>query len=97
MSRYTDQQLDRLVETVRRGRGTRMSQVSCHNCSIKHYPKSDSRGLREEIEYCPLHASAPALLKALKEVLVDYRQYGMADRQVMSVVKDTVQHAEGKE
>ena len=50
-----------------------------------------------EISYCPLHAAAPTLLEALKEVMVDYRQCGMQDRQVMTVVKDALQHAEGKE
>ena len=44
-----------------------------------------------------LIAAAPALLAALKEVMVDYRQCGMQDRQVMTVVKDALQHAEGKE
>ena len=41
--------------------------------------------------------AAPALLAALKEVMVDYRQCGMQDRQVMTVVKAAIQHAQEKE
>ena len=43
-----------------------------------------------------LIAAAPSLLAALKEVMVDYRQCGMQDRQVMTVVKAAIAKAESR-
>ena len=44
-----------------------------------------------------LIAAATTLLEALKEVRVDYRQCGMADRQIMAIMNTAIAHAEKKD
>ena len=73
-----------------------MSHTPCP-CEILQVTNHDTDTRTVRIKYCHLHVAAPSLLAVLKEVLVDYRQCGMQDRQVMTVVKDAIQHAEGKE
>ena len=100
MSRYTAQQLDRLVDTVRTGRVPRMSHTPC-SCRVNYIESKidNSDEPREEITYCPLHAAAPELLAALKEARTmlncdceDGKECAEHQR-----FESVIVHAEGKE
>lgn len=109
MSRYTEQQLDRLVETVRTGRVPRMSQTTTCGCeATAHYgdkvvgqPEGTLHVVVDDIAYCPLHAAAPELLAAVKHAQdrveeLTRRLYASEDasRVTLAMIRTAIAHAE---
>lgn len=73
-----------------------MSQSKC-GCRIDHFPYHNGRPYREEIVYCPFHASAGKLLEAAKYAL-EVLEYEEPPQSTITMAKleSAIQQAEGK-